>query len=183
MYRFHAPTSSSLYLFFILQGALFCLAGVILVCVAIPWLVISMPFLLGYFVYIRQRYLKSATELKRLEAVSRSPLYADFSATLEGLTTLRAYRLEAAATASFQRQLNTNVQAWFSFLYVSRWLGFRLDGCCSVIVIIVALVSVGMRSIVDVGLLSFAVVYTLSLSGLLQWTVRQSAEGALILVV
>lgn len=136
-----------------------------------------MPFLLGYFIFVRQKYLKCATELKRLDAVSRSPIYADFSATLEGLTTLRAYRLEAAATASFQRQLNTNIRAWFSFLYVSRWLGFRLDGCCSILVIIVSLLSAAMRDVVDVGLLSFAVVYTLSLSGLLQWTVRQSAEG------
>ena len=142
-----------------------------------------MPFLLSYFIYIRQRYIKSATELKRLEAVSRSPLYADFSATLEGLTTLRAYRLEAAATASFQRLIDTNDRAWFSLLYVSRWLGFRLDGSCAVIVIVVALASVGLRSVVDSGLLSFAIVYTLSLNYLLQWTVRQSAEGASILVV
>ena len=140
-------------------------------CVAEPWLVLLMPFLLGAFLIVRRKYMKSSMEIKRLEAVSRSPIYADFSAVLEGLVTLRAYNLEQAATASFQRQLDTNIRAWFSFLYVSRWLGFRLDSICAVLMVCVALVSVALRDTIDVGLLSFAIVYTLSLSGLLQWTV------------
>ena len=135
-----------------------------------------MPFLLASFFYFRRKYMKSSLEIKRIEAVSRSPIYADFSAVLEGLQTLRAYDLEHAATTSFEKQLDANIRAWFSFLYVSRWLGFRLDATCAVLMIAVSLVSVVLREVVDVGLLSFAIVYTLSLSGLLQWTVRQSAE-------
>ena len=158
-------------LFDALQGGLFCLAGIILICVAEPWLVLLMPFLLGAFLIVRRKYMKSSMEIKRLEAVSRSPIYADFSAVLEGLVTLRAYNLEQSATASFQRQLDANIRAWFSFLYVSRWLGFRLDSICAVLMVCVSLVSVALRDTIDVGLLSFAIVYTLSLSGLLQWTV------------
>jgi ABC-type multidrug transport system fused ATPase/permease subunit len=163
-------------LFDALQGGLFCLASLILICIAEPWLVILMPFLLASFLYFRRKYMKSSMEIKRIEAVTRSPIYADFSAVLEGLQTLRAYDLEHAATVSFEQQLDTNIRAWFSFLYVSRWLGFRLDSTCAVLMIVVSLVSVALRDVMDVGLLSFAIVYTLSLSGLLQWTVRQSAE-------
>jgi ABC-type multidrug transport system fused ATPase/permease subunit len=42
--------------------------------------------------------------------------------------------------------------------------------------IAISIVAVILQDSIDVGLLGFALVYTMSLSGLLQWTVRQSAE-------
>ena len=58
-----------------------------------------------------------------------------------------------------------------------RWLGFRLDVESSVVLICVVFVAVALRDTVDVGLLGFTIVYALSLSGLLQWTVRQVIEN------
>lgn len=134
------------------------------------------PFLLYSFYILRYKYIASGRELKRLDAITRSPIYADFSASLEGLTTLRAYNLRYHFTQHFQLLIDKNGQAFFSFLMVSRWFGFRLDMICSLILIIVSFVSVLLRDSIDVGLIGFALVYTMSLSGLFQWTVRQSAE-------
>ena len=61
----------------------------------------------------------------------------------------------------------------FLFLRYNRWLGFRLDVESSIVLICVVFVAVSLRDTVDVGLIGFTIVYTLSLSGLLQWTVRQ----------
>ena len=61
----------------------------------------------------------------------------------------------------------------FLFLRYYRWLGFRLDVESSIVLICVVFVAVSLRDTVDVGLIGFTIVYTLSLSGLLQWTVRQ----------
>jgi ATP-binding cassette, subfamily C (CFTR/MRP), member 4 len=113
-------------------------------------------------------------------------LYADFSATLEGLVTLRAYELEPKMTRHFHRQIDDNGRAWFSFLMCSRWLGFRLDMETAVILACVAFFAVFLQpthqsndnnnNSNNVGLIGFALVYTMSLSGLFQWAVRQSAE-------
>ena len=61
---------------------------------------------------------------------------------------------------------------------MSRWLGFRLDVECAIILIFTSLGAVVVRqySDIDVGLLGFTIVYVVALSGLFQWTVRQSAE-------
>lgn len=40
-----------------------------------------------------QYYRRSNIELQRLDAVSRSPIYAHFSETLSGVETIRAYRM------------------------------------------------------------------------------------------
>ena len=128
------------------------------------------------FVFLRTKYIKSSREIKRLEAVSRSPIYADFSAALDGLNTLRAYKLEKRITTSFYNQLDKNQRVWHSFLMVSRWLGFRLDFLCTFILVVMVFLSASLKGSYDVGLIGFALVYTLSLSGLAQWSVRQSAE-------
>ena len=67
------------------------------------------------------RYLKSSREIKRIEAVTRSPIYSDFSAVLEGLSTLRAFGLQKRITQSFCARIDDNARAWFSFLMVSRY--------------------------------------------------------------
>lgn len=163
-------------LFDFIQCSLFCLAAVILVCISIPWLTLVMPPLILFFFWARGRYIQSTREIKRIEAITRSPIYADFSATLEGLTTLRAYDLRVPFTAMFFRELSENGRASFSFLMCARWLGFRLDLMSSFLVIAVALVAVALRHQIDIGLIGFSLVYTISLSGLFQWTVRQSVE-------
>ncbi len=111
--------------------------------------------------------------------MSRSPIYADFSAALEGLTTLRAYQLQTQFNLSFWNQIDTNTTSWFSFLMVSRWLGFRLDLISTILVVCMVFLSAGLKNTIDVGLLGFALVYVLNLSGLLQWYVSKITRSSL----
>eukprot|EP01038_Epipyxis_sp_PR26KG_P011896 gene11896-15916_t len=171
-----ADESLPVTLFDFLQSSIFCLAAVVLVCVSIPWLILIVPPLGIMFYYLRNRYICSTREIKRLEAITRSPIYADFSATLDGLVTLRAYKLEKKVSKLFQAQLDINGRTWFSFLMASRWLGFRLDLETSFILTFVSFFAVILRPTIDVGLIGYTLVYTMSLAGLFQWTVRQSAE-------
>ncbi len=133
-----------------LQCIFFCLAALLLVCITVPYLLLLMPVLVYCFAYVRARYIASSRELKRLEATTRSPIFADFSATLDGLTTLKAYSLRRKATESFQRLIDRNSRVWFAFLLVSRWLGFRLDMQSALVLMAVAFVSVGLKDSVNV---------------------------------
>jgi ABC-type multidrug transport system fused ATPase/permease subunit len=58
------------------------------------------------FKYIRQCFLLTSRETKRLEAVARSPVYAFLSETLEGLASIRAFR----AAASFEKIFDQKVR-------------------------------------------------------------------------
>ncbi len=159
-----------------LQSAAFCISAVILVCISIPYLTILMAPLAYLFVVFRTRYLRSSREVKRLEATTRSPVYADFSSTLEGLTTVRAYKIEARVTSIFREQVDCNARAWWSFCLLARWLGLRLDMQTAFVLIATVFPAIALKGRIDVGLLGFALVYVLNLSALFQWTVRQSAE-------
>lgn len=128
----------------------FCIGTLVLICVVIPYLLLLMPPILAMFIYVRTRYVKSSRELKRLEAVSRSPIYADFSATLDGLSTLKAYGLRRVCTESFHRQIDRNSRVWYAFLMVSRWLGFRLDMESALVLVVVVFVAISLRTSIDV---------------------------------
>ena len=53
------------------------------------WLVFVVVPISMLVVYLSNYYLKTARELKRLESISRSPVFAHFSETLIGLDTIR----------------------------------------------------------------------------------------------
>ena len=83
----------------------------------------------------------------------RSPVYSSFSASLNGLVTLRAYDLREIITSQFHTHINRNGRAFFSFLMVSRWLGFRLDLLSATVVTVASVIAACLRNSVDIGTL------------------------------
>ena len=93
------------------KGAM-ALGSVTLGCIAIPWLLLMVPPLCWYLVNIRQFATRSLRELKRLDGTSRSPVQQAFTASLQGLETIRAFGRDTETQATFQGLLETNARAW-----------------------------------------------------------------------
>ena len=159
-----------------LQIFLFCIAALVLIIIAIPLMLVMVPFILFGFIWVRRKYMGSAREIKRIDGVTKSPILVDLSAAVEGLATLKAYCLKTRITDTFHQQLDENGRVWFSLLIANRWLGIRLDCGVNVVIATTVFLSCFLRKRIDVGLLGFALVYALSVTALFQWCIRQSAE-------
>ena len=72
-----------------IQQSLFFLAAAIVPVIANPWLTLVLGPLTMACVYIVRYYLKTARELKRIESITRSPVFSHISETLNGLDTIR----------------------------------------------------------------------------------------------
>ena len=70
--------------------------------------------------------------------LARSPLYSHISASLQGLTTIRACERQDAFIAYFHAYQNEQSKGWSVFLMTSRWFGIRIDTISAIFVGIVA---------------------------------------------
>jgi len=68
----------------------------------------------------------------------RNPFYSHVSASIQGLTTIRAYKAEGRFRHQFHVYQDEHTASWFLFLAASRWLGSRLDFMCTVFITLAA---------------------------------------------
>ncbi|XP_032133378.1 multidrug resistance-associated protein 4 isoform X5 [Sapajus apella] len=151
--------------------------GVVSVAVAvIPWIAIPLVPLGIIFIFLRRYFLETSRDVKRLESTTRSPVFSHLSSSLQGLWTIRAYKAEERCQELFDAHQDLHSEAWFLFLTTSRWFAVRLDAICAMFVIVVAFGSLILAKTLDAGQVGLALSYALTLMGMFQWCVRQSAE-------
>ncbi|KAM6178581.1 ATP-binding cassette sub-family C member 4 isoform 2-T2 [Rhynchocyon petersi] len=151
--------------------------GVVAVAVAvIPWVAIPLVPLAVVFFVLRRYFLETSRDVKRLESTTRSPVFSHLSSSLQGLWTIRAYKAEERFQELFDAHQDLHSEAWFLFLTTSRWFAVRLDAICAIFVIVIAFGSLILARTLDAGQVGLALSYALTLMGMFQWCVRQSAE-------
>ncbi|GLC33196.1 hypothetical protein PLESTB_000360400 [Pleodorina starrii] len=163
-------------LFDALQSAFQVFGAFVLVAIAVPVILpVFLPLAVA-FLWIRSRYITASRDIKRWEAVSRSPVFASFSATLKGLPTIRAYGAAERFDDAFLRLMAHNGNWYFAFISTARWIGVRLDAVAGTTLLAAALLAMAMRDQINTGVMALALTHVLQLTGLMQWVVRQTAE-------
>ncbi|XP_078150842.1 ABC transporter C family member 2-like [Carex rostrata] len=85
-----------------------------------------MPLLiLFYTAYLY--YQSTAREVKRLDSITRSPVYAQFGEALNGLSTIRAYKAYDRMAVINGQSMDNNVRFTLVNMGANRWLGIRLE--------------------------------------------------------
>uniref|UniRef100_A0A665TG51 Multidrug resistance-associated protein 4 n=1 Tax=Echeneis naucrates TaxID=173247 RepID=A0A665TG51_ECHNA len=150
--------------------------GVIAVAaIIIPWILIPIVPLLVVFLFLRCYFLQTSRDIKRLESTTRSPVFSHLSSSLQGLSTIRAFKVQQRFQQMFDEFQDLHSEAWFLFLTTSRWFAVRLDGICSIFVTITTFGCIYLRDGTP-GAVGLALSYAVTLTGMFQWGVRQSAE-------
>jgi ABC-type multidrug transport system fused ATPase/permease subunit len=167
----------TLYDFF--QCTLMVVGAVVVVCSGSPVIFVALLPLVWYFHSLRSYFLQTSREIKRIEALSRSPVFSHLSETLDGLVTIRALNRKQIFLDMHKLLVNNNCRAFFAFIATSRWLGFRLDVIATVLLMVSTFGAVACAEAelaVDPNLLAVGIMYVIQLTGLFQWCVRQSTE-------
>ena len=131
------------------------------------------------YLYIQRYYLRTSRELKRLDSVSRSPIYAHFQESLGGITTIRAFRQQKRFALENEWRVDANLRAYFPSINANRWLAVRLEFIGSIIILSAAgfaIISVTSGSGLSAGMVGFSMSYALQITQSLNWIVRQTVE-------
>ncbi|KAL6561922.1 Canalicular multispecific organic anion transporter 1 [Orobanche gracilis] len=85
-----------------------------------------MPLLVLFYVAYLY-YQSTAREAKRLDSVSRSPVYAQFGEALNGLSTIRAYKAYDRMANINGKSMDNNIRFTLINMSGNRWLAIRLE--------------------------------------------------------
>ncbi|GAA5860287.1 hypothetical protein JCM3774_000370 [Rhodotorula dairenensis] len=142
------------------------------------FLFILLPLLVIYK-RVQTYYLATSRELKRLDATTKSPIFASFQETLGGVSTIRAYRQNARFIAENEARVDRNQEAYFPSINCNRWLAIRLEfiGACLILATALLAVTTLVRtSNVNAGIVGLMLSYALSTTQTLNWIVRSATE-------
>ncbi|KAM3370274.1 hypothetical protein ACQJBY_017900 [Aegilops geniculata] len=85
-----------------------------------------MPLLiLFYAAYLY--YQATSREVKRMDSITRSPVYAQFSEALNGLSTIRAYKAYDRMSNINGKSMDNNIRFTLVNMSSNRWLAIRLE--------------------------------------------------------
>lgn len=167
-------------IFYIVIGA------IVTTVTVLPFALIAIPPLLYYFISVRRVFVTSTRELKRLEGLARSPIFAMLSESQSGVATIRANDSASYFVKKFELAHDAHTRSFFSFISASRWVGFRMDSIMFMLMSVVSFLAVlfqqqGWFSI-DPSILGLSISMLLQLAGMFQWCIRQSAEVVNLMV-
>ncbi|XP_025836971.1 probable multidrug resistance-associated protein lethal(2)03659 [Agrilus planipennis] len=155
-------------------------AGIIMMVVIVqPWMTIPTLLLAIMFWLVKNVYLASAQDLKRLEGVTKAPVFSHACATLSGLSTIRSTKAQQMVSKEFDLLQDQHTAAFFLFTYCSEAFGFYLDLISLLFLAVLTyqfiIFETGSTLAGNVGLV---ISQSLILTGMLQHGVKQTAETA-----
>ncbi|KAI4355833.1 hypothetical protein L6164_004569 [Bauhinia variegata] len=114
---------------------------VVLSYVQVFFLLLLLPF---WYIYSRLQFFYRSTsrELRRLDSVSRSPIYTSFTETLDGSSTIRAFKSEDVFFAKFTEHVTLYQKTSYTETAASLWLSLRLQLLAAFIVSFIAIMAV-----------------------------------------
>lgn len=128
------------------------------------FIVVIIPIGLLYY-FIQRFYVATSRQLKRLESVSRSPIYSHFSETITGAQAIRAFGQQDRFILESERKVDLNQVSYYPGIISNRWLAVRLEMIGNLIIFFAALFTVLARNPgQSAGLVGLSITYSLQVS-------------------
>ncbi|CAG2053143.1 unnamed protein product, partial [Timema podura] len=138
----------------------------------------SLPQQISDWVYClyERFYVATSRQLKRLESISRSPIYSHFGESVTGAPTIRAYRVQDRFIHESEEKVDFNQVCYFPGIIANRWLAVRLEMIGNCIIFFASLFAVLGRETMNPGTVGLSISYALQITQTLNWLVRMTSD-------
>ncbi|KRX01143.1 P-loop containing nucleoside triphosphate hydrolase [Pseudocohnilembus persalinus] len=114
------------------------IGAIFLIVIVLPLFIVPAIILIFIFVKLIIYYLTSIREIKRLEALAKSPVISTIQEAVGGIYIIRAYGKEQQYLEKFLQKQRGFIVSMTNFNYSQRWIGyiaeffalFIISGCC-----------------------------------------------------
>ncbi|KAG8435477.1 hypothetical protein GDO86_013419 [Hymenochirus boettgeri] len=157
-----------------------CFLGVIgtlvVICLATPiFAAVAVPIAILYY-FVQRFYVTTSRQLRRLDSVTRSPIYSHFGETVSGLSVIRAYRHQERFLQHNEETIDFNQKSVYSWMVSNRWLAIRLELVGNLTTFFAALFAVLARGSLASGTVGLSISSALNVTQTLNWLVRMTSE-------
>ncbi len=118
----------------------------------------------------------TSRQLKRLESITRSPIYTHFSETINGVSTIRAYGVNERFINESDERVDNNQVCFYPSTVANCWLQVRLEFLANCLIFFAALFAVLAKGELNAGETGLSISYALNITLSLNWGVRMFAE-------
>ncbi|MBC7466839.1 MAG: ATP-binding cassette domain-containing protein [Bdellovibrio sp.] len=146
----------------------------LLIVFVLPWVILFLLPVLYFYYKIQNDYRRVAREVKRLDSIARSPRYAHFKETLQGLHVIRAFDQVDWSMDQFYNKLSHSTRMFYTHFMVNRWFSTRvpLIGAALSIVTGLMIIFSSYRGYIGAGTAGLVTLYALEFWRHLNWGVR-----------
>lgn len=156
-------------------GILQLIGSMVVIGVATPFTIIAFIPIMYVFYYYQRYFQATSRELKRLDSITRSPIFNHFAQCLDGITSIRAYRAFERLEIESYNKLDFNVSIMIINFSSNRWLSLRLEFMGGILVFLSAAFAVTGRNSTSGAVAGLAISYALQVTQLLMMAVRLGA--------
>ncbi|CAJ0582005.1 unnamed protein product, partial [Mesorhabditis spiculigera] len=150
----------------------------VMISIATPIFIIAVVPVLLIYAYFLRYYISAARQLKRLESTRRSPLLSLFGETVQGASSIRAYKKSDDICLNFGEHVDQFARCKSLAFAGNRWLGLRLEAIAATLILLAAMCGVFSSRFSDISpaMLGMSISYALTVTELLYFGVRMSSE-------
>ncbi|NXD89548.1 MRP2 protein, partial [Chaetorhynchus papuensis] len=152
------------------------ISTLIMICLATPFFAVVIVPLSVFYYFVLRFYVSTSRQLRRLDSVTRSPIYSHFGETVSGLSVIRAYGHQERFLKQNEITMDINQKSVYSWIISNRWLAIRLEFVGSLVVFFSALLAVIAKGTLEGGIVGLSVSSALNVTQTLNWLVRTSSE-------
>uniref|UniRef100_H0ZGC0 ATP binding cassette subfamily C member 2 n=1 Tax=Taeniopygia guttata TaxID=59729 RepID=H0ZGC0_TAEGU len=152
------------------------ISTLIVICLATPFFAVVIIPLSIFYYFVLRFYVSTSRQLRRLDSVTRSPIYSHFGETVSGLSVIRAYGHQERFLKQNEITMDINQKSVYSWIVSNRWLAIRLEFVGSLVVFFSALLAVIAKGTLEGGIVGLSVSSALNVTQTLNWLVRTSSE-------
>ncbi|XP_003374070.1 putative multi drug resistance-associated protein [Trichinella spiralis] len=137
---------------------------------------VIVPIAILYY-FLQKIYIRSSRQLKRIESVTRSPVYSHFQESLTGAAVIRAFQVQERFILESERRLDENQTSFYQNEVSNRWLAVRLELIGNFLVLMAAIFAVISREDkISAGIVGLSVSYALQITQSMNYAVRMTGD-------
>lgn len=158
------------------------------------WFSIPIAIFIALAAFLRSIYVRTSRSVKRMEGTSkydnllpyktinhsfftaRSPVFTHINATIYGLPTIRAFRVEKLLLHEFDNYQDVHSSAYYTFFCCNRTFGIWIDLMFASYIVLVTYSFLVLGKEKYAGNIGLAITQVMGLTGMVQWGLRQWSE-------